>query len=390
MKKHMQHRILAAAAVSAVVFCAGTAVYAFQDSGVINRFHTGSVNIRLKEYMMSSEGIEEEFTDLENILPGRYISKIPRIFNEGAECYVRVKINYSDPELTRDENLRDMPEKWYKAADGYYYLTESLKSGENVDVFHGIEIPTDLSQEQAQEKTIRVSIEAEAIQAAGFTPDYQSDAPWGNVEILDAVGTENEFKGIVPEKETLIIEYRDGAEELFINPEDFFKNQPDWMPGESYTDTVILRNSGKKSIKLYFRNEKISDEEILNKIGLTITVETSQNRSLLYNGNLGGDETGKTILLGEFLPEQTGKFIFTIKIPKELDNRYSNIKSSVKWIFSADYAEVPVTGDVFSLSLLTVISCVAASILIFVLYLHRLYRWTGKKRRKGGIDDETV
>lgn len=387
MNKHMRHRILAAAAVSAVVFCAGTAVYAFQDSEVINRFHTGSVNIRLKEYMMSPEGLEVEFADPENILPGKYISKIPRIFNEGADCFVRVKISYSDPELTGDENLREIPEMWYKAADGYYYLTESLKSGEHADVFHGIEIPADLSQEQAQEKTIHVSIKAEAIQAAGFIPDYQSDTPWGKVEILDAVNTEDGDGGSASEKEALTIEYREGAETLFVNPEDFFVNLPEWMPGESYTDTVILRNRGKKSVKLFFRNEKMSDEEILDRIGLTITAAVSGDSNLVYSGSLGGDGTETSILLGEFLPEQTGKLIFTIEIPKELDNKYSNIRSSVKWIFSADQEKVPVTGDAFSFLVITAVSGVSAAILIFAVCL---YGRTGKKRRKGGIDDETV
>ena len=94
MKK--KYMMAACACMSCILLGSGTYVYARPETSVTNHFSTGVVDINLDEYELTANGGEEPFRDYtgkkgENplIMPGDDISKIPRITNDGNDCYVR-------------------------------------------------------------------------------------------------------------------------------------------------------------------------------------------------------------------------------------------------------------------------------------------------------------
>lgn len=99
MKK--KYMMAACACMSCVLLGSGTYVYARPETSVTNHFSTGVVDINLDEYELTANGGEEPFRDYtgkkgENplIMPGDDISKIPRITNDGNDCYVERNWNF--------------------------------------------------------------------------------------------------------------------------------------------------------------------------------------------------------------------------------------------------------------------------------------------------------
>ena len=118
----------------------------------------------------------------ENVLPGGLISKIPRIVNDGADCYVRAKIVFtseetSDQPLSAD-NLEGIGSEWVQDGE-YFYCKEVVKSGESVDFFRGIRLPAEWKESPEAENRWQASVRAEAVQAECFFPDFSVSDPWG-------------------------------------------------------------------------------------------------------------------------------------------------------------------------------------------------------------------
>ena len=69
------------------VFVLKENVYAAGWAEVLNGFETGIVDIEITEYQ-EIDGNEILWEDDQEIIPGKVISKIPRIRNNGCECYI--------------------------------------------------------------------------------------------------------------------------------------------------------------------------------------------------------------------------------------------------------------------------------------------------------------
>lgn len=110
-------------------------IYGLPKAYVLYQANSGKVAIHLEEYRMNGEK-EVPWETEENVLPGGLISKIPRIVNDGADCYVRAKIVFtseetSDQPLSAD-NLEGIGSEWVQDGE-YFYCKEVVKSGESVD-----------------------------------------------------------------------------------------------------------------------------------------------------------------------------------------------------------------------------------------------------------------
>lgn len=322
----------------------GIAAYAAPEAAVENHFETGIVDISLQEYMKNEAGEEKEWSPQEAVLPGMEISKIPRITNEGSDCFVRVKFEFEGIDMSADEDIYGMDDAvWTKAEDGYYYYRNVLGTEESVDVFQGIRIPDDLSQEEYEGQSFQLDIDADAVQAANFTPDFEAPEPWGKVEILECT-KEGEYDITTFKKENQLefqVEYQGSAGTMTANPDDFFSNMPYLMPGDTYTDSAVMKNSGESDIRIYFRGEVPEEDnqdqsDILDRISLLIEAETQEGRSVVYDGPLRGETLGETICLGTIPAGGKGEFIYTVYMPEELNNDYSLLHGSVRWIFSTE------------------------------------------------------
>lgn len=328
-------------ALSVMLFCCGT-VYAMTAVSVINPFETGIVDISLTEYE-KKDTEETLYTDSKIILPGDIISKIPRIHNDGNDCYVRAKIIFRGTVDISVKDLFGMSDKWILSDDGYYYYTEILPHGKDVDIFEGLKIPEDFPQE-AEGEVFYLDIDADAIQSQNFNPQFDRASPWGDVEILECEKEgQYDVSTFKPsDSKSFEIVYEFGTDKLVVNEDDFFANIPYLMPGDTYTDTVKIKNEDYHNIKLYFRSEQIDDSELLKKIGLKITAKLSgtDKETFVYEGNLKAEDLSEDVLLSVIGRHREAEFKFEINVPAELNNKYSIENSKVKWIFSADYIPI--------------------------------------------------
>lgn len=123
------------------------------------------------------------------ICPGEIFSNIKKISNTGEDCWVRLVLtNYGDIEVTDDFFYNFDTDKWRKKdlGDGtvHYYLTEKLLSdSEPLVIFDGITIPSSWDNNQSG-KEISYELVVEAVQANNFTPDFNSDEPWGEITVV--------------------------------------------------------------------------------------------------------------------------------------------------------------------------------------------------------------
>lgn len=358
--------------VMTMLFCR-TEIYAKTSVDVTNHFETGIVDIGIKEYREVS-GKEELWEDNLTVLPGDRVSKIPRIYNYGTDCYVRVKIHFREAGELTENNLFGMSDQWMKADDGWYYYKQILKEGKTADVFNGFEIQKNLSEKMA-EKTFYIDIDAEAIQSKNFTPNFESASPWGSVEILSCEKEGQYDIGVLKKSDTQAfkIEYQGKTEKLIKNKDDFFVNFPYLMPGDKYSDFIKLVNDNKtKDMKIYFRSEAKDDSELLDKIVLRITTELNGEKRAVYEGSLRAVELSKEGLLGVIPRSKEGTFYFEIEVPSTLNNQYTILDSHVKWIFSTEpvretkplIGESVKTGDTAMVGIYAVLLLFSSCVLI--------------------------
>lgn len=335
MKKRKQFLMIISLVFSIMLLCSKK-IYAKTSVEVTNRFETGIVDIHIREYQKDGNK-EELWNDNPTVMPGDRISKIPRIYNDGTDCYVRVKLSFREMTEIREDYLFGISDKWLKADDGYYYYTEILAHGGSVDIFRGLKIPENLPEE-TQGKKFYIDINVDAIQSKNFNPDFESASPWGSVEILKCA-REGQYDVSTFKKsdnQSFVIEYQGKSDKLVKNKEDFFSNFPYLMPGDGYKDSLKIWNNSGKNVKLYFKTEALDDSELLDKILLKITAAINDEKKEVYSGNLRAEEISKEQLLGVIPKEKTGLFEFEIKVPEELNNKYTIQNSCVKWLFSTE------------------------------------------------------
>lgn len=331
MKKKKLSIFLAGMAV--VMITSGSVLFALPETEVTNHFTTGVVDIDLKEYQIS-EGKEVAYEDVEHILPGQTISKIPRIHNAGNACYVRVKLSLEGTE--EEIEIEGMGEEWLENEDGYYYYKDVLETGDVADVFQSVKIPPYFSQEEEEGK-FRLKIDADAIQSENFKPNFEESNPWGEVEIQECK-KEGEYDITTfkqADSQSLLVEYQGNTGKLIAKPDDFFVNFPVLLPGDSYKDSVELANTSNVPIKLYFKSA-VFDDELLEKMTLRITTQINDTSKTVYEGNLQAGKLEENQLLGVIPSDGSGKFEFEISVPAELDNEYTVLANQVKWIFSTE------------------------------------------------------
>ena len=312
-------------------------IYAQATTSVDNTFEFGVVNISLDEYQIQNNK-EVPYPDKPiNIIPGMVISKIPRIHNDGADCYIRAKITFKNTDMIDTSDLT-ISKNWKQADDGYWYYTKILPAEKDVDLFSTVNIPSDFPESEIDKK-IQLAIQIDAIQAKNFTPNFNRAKPWGNVKVIAYKGDENyEYSQFKQSDDQLFtVTYQGDSGKLVTNSKDFFENMPFLMPGDSYSDELTIQNNGKNPIKLYFSTAYDQEElNLLEKIDLTITKTVNGQTSTIYEGNLAAADLNKSVLIDTFDANEKGTMSFTVSVPAELTNEYALKDSAVTWIFSTD------------------------------------------------------
>lgn len=300
-------------------------------ASVVNNFNTGIVDIDLQQYEIVN-GEEVESSGVTEVMPGRQVSRIARITNEEYDCYVRAKVAFSDECLT-DSDLYGVSDDWVRKPDGYYYYTKVLKTEDTADIFEGVSVPTDFSQD-LQETQLDLDVSVDAIQSRNFNPNFDNGNPWGDVEILERKQGDYEMSQFKLNEDSSVfkVEYKGASEGIIINSDDFFSDFATLMPGDVLEHDIELKNTGDNKIDLYFNTETVDDSELLDAIQLQISVDGRE----IYNGSINAEELNDKIKLGNY---GDGKMSFKVTVPAELNNHYSLLDSKVKWVFSADEQE---------------------------------------------------
>ena len=302
---------------------------------VVNHISVGDVSISISEYARKGKG-EVKYTQPSEVVPGQTISKIPRIKNNALPCWIRARITYAGEngklERLKDENIGGISGEWVKRGE-YYYYTKVLKKQESTDLFQNISIPDTWTEEHAKQK-IAVDIQADAIQAANFKPDFTAMSPWGNQEIQECVHETNGTMTCKKGERKLAVEFQGKAHKLIAVPDDFFANLETAMPGDILTDTVKISNTTKNDAEIFFR---ISTEgRAKEKVDMlkNIRFQIAMGKKVLYRGTLDAAKLQKNHSLGVFKSKASGELKFLLEIPKEWDNAWALKKTDVSWIFA--------------------------------------------------------
>ena len=336
-----------------LIFLGISGAYAvFSDSVTVkNHIATGDINISLKEYQKKN-GKEIFYRNPIEVLPGDFISKIPRITNQGMPCWIRTKISFQNNLEMKDgfgeKNIEGISRDWKKKGE-YYYYTKPLKKGESVDFFTGVSVPFFWTEDYSGQK-LRIGIQADAIQAANFHPDFQEMSPWGNQIVEKCIHETNGKTDCKLEDVELSVKFHGDAQKLLAVPADFFRNFGSILPGDTKKDEISISNTDKNAVEIFFRteiqNQTKEQKELLEKLALTV----SMNGKKFYTGNLKSSSLESSVLLGKFEPQTEGKLTFSITAPPNLKNSYALRDASVNWIFTVNkkdgvFTDSPLSPD---------------------------------------------
>ncbi|MBQ0000238.1 MAG: hypothetical protein KBT01_01685 [Clostridiales bacterium] len=233
MKRKRRGWILGLSALG-IVSAGATGAYFSDQIAVVNEIRMGDVDISLEEFSLK-DGKEIPYEDPKLVQPGDIVSKIPRITNLAEPCWIRVKVGYRNDkeelEGFRDEDLSGISAKWVRRGE-YYYYTSVLEPSEAVDIFHNLQVPAYWDNEHAGQN-LDVIVDAQAIQAVHFQPDFEAMSPWGNQEVEVCIHKESDR---VERKQEIIahkVEFNGAAHKLISVSDDFFSNFGTVMPGDT-------------------------------------------------------------------------------------------------------------------------------------------------------------
>nr|WP_317281980.1 hypothetical protein [uncultured Sellimonas sp.] len=324
----MKQKSAVIAGIVLAMICGTTVSGAEKETSVTSSFHTGQVRIRLEQ----SENLYEK--DLQNILPGKPINMNPQIQNLGEDCYVRVKI------MTESEKEKEIPfhcfhgisENWVIKGE-YLYYTKVLEEDEKTDIFQTFVLPDDWNQDGIEHDIIQVKMLVDAIQSRNFTPDFEKEDPWRNVEIKEAQEPKNGYRFRLLNQKTGVCKVKIEDEEMIAVSDPFFEELGRMVPGDIASGQIEISNHADVPKKLYVKIRADAQKALLEKANLKIL---SEDGTVFYDGALISDMLDQFHFLKEYQKEETEPLTFFISIPEELDNDYSLKDAKMTWTFRTE------------------------------------------------------
>ena len=310
----------------------------------VNHIGTGNVSIRLDEYRINAAGTEEPISengDRRSVLPGETVSKISRITVNGHKCWIRAKVMTEG-----EERIQNLDPSWVKLFDDdnwvqkgeYWYRTKPAEHGEAVRFTKEVKIPPEVDSSNAE---FHVIIWADAVQYDNFSPDFNAAEPWfGTVIETSAYQT---YRNGEAGDTHFFVSYEGGAQGLIANSDDLFRNFQILMPGDHVNDSVVIGNGYTRPVRLFFRIEGGTDEELAKHVKLKIHAGETQ----IWSGTLS--EAMNEIYLAYMTPKWTAVLTYELEVPEDLKNEFELQDASQKWIFRAEISDarnmIPRTDD---------------------------------------------
>ena len=179
--------ILTVIAMTASLAVAGTLAWFTGKASVTNTFTAGSVDVAI--YDENGEPVEEGLT-FDDFVPGDTKDKVVTFKNTGkSNAYVRVKVTPSwtvadgENALSADNVVIDYnADDWVLGTDGWYYYKDVVKGGDfTTPLFYTVTFEPGDNDNDYQEATLNILIEAEAIQAEnGAAADVWAGSPFAD------------------------------------------------------------------------------------------------------------------------------------------------------------------------------------------------------------------
>ncbi len=325
---------------------------------VISNTGISAVNIRIDQYSIDPQGHRIPFVNDCYVLPSDDIPDIIQITNKGEDAWIRVHLQLVSPDgLDVSTDMITLSEDCWKYTGGHWYRTMPLKTGETAEFMKSLHIP-EVWTNCTSGKRFAIRILCDAVQYEHFQPDFESEDPWFGTVI------EKSYTDLIPnEADDRFFEiiYKGGAEGLIKNEEDFFSNWERLVPGDIVTDTMTIRNSYDRPVRIFFRSETIADDDLIRKLKLTIR----QGSHILFEGSL--DEQIPERLIADLSKGEETKITYTLEVPEELDNFYAMKDTRTKWIFRCEIVpESPDTADTFSPLRLLVLMAVSLGVCVYL------------------------
>jgi hypothetical protein len=342
IKRKMKASILGMAVFMGIAVFMGSTVntMAFSEASVNYQVSTGKVSVHLEEYRIV-DGKEVSWEDGQVVLPGAVLSKIPRIYNDGADCYVRTKVTFEGEKkgssgLT-SADLVGIGDGWVETG-AYFYYSEVLKKGETVDLFQGIRIPAEWVSGVDDENRWKVDVVAEAIQSEFFKPDFTGKDPWhmgsGEYQILDA--GEGEPKTVSGDNTPVLFEITQDMQGFSVDTQEFFREMETFIPGRTQSGILTISNETKMNRKVYIKSEILEENELLEEMSLTIQKKEKDSVEIIYQGPANAEKLQEYQCLGDILGNEKMNLEFLLTLPAGADNQYAAKQGKVKYTLTTD------------------------------------------------------
>lgn len=313
-------------------------IYGLPKAYVLYQANSDKVVIHLEEYRMDGEK-EVPWETTENVLPGGLISKIPRICNDGADCYVRAKVVFTSEHPSEQslsvENLEGIGKEWVQDGE-YFYCKEVVKTGEQIDFFQGIRLPADWKEDPEAENQWQAKVQAEAVQAECFSPDFSGNDPWGmkTDQFIIRQALEGEAEKQNGDKEQMKLVIAADLQGFTMEQEGCMKHLETFVPGKSQSGKVVIENGTDQKREVFFQAEAPQMTPLLEKMELTVQIREKDQIRVLYQGNVTETMLKQNQSLGEILSGEEKQVEFLFFLPEEADNEYAAQTGQLKFWFT--------------------------------------------------------
>ena len=183
----MKKKILIVSLVVIVVAILATTSLAYFTDGVAvhNIITTNHVDVELVEKHLTPEGDLVDFPKegIDEIVAGDTASKIVSVQNNGAEAWIRVKVetvvvDRDGKELPIDPVSFEVDETKWTFKDGYYYYLKPVATGASTDVlFSEVDFSTAMGNEYKSGK-VELHVFAQGVQTANNGATVMEAAGW--------------------------------------------------------------------------------------------------------------------------------------------------------------------------------------------------------------------
>lgn len=317
--------------------CSAAGIYALPKVYVQYQAVSGKVAIHLEEYTRI-EGVEHPWRKIQDVLPGSVISKIPRIQNDGAACYLRATVDFSSEKQSQKPldftSLEGIGEDWIRAGS-YFYYKNVVKPGEQIDFFQGIRIPAEWKSEE-EENQWQAKVMVDAIQAECFVPDFSTSDPWGmeRKEFVIQKAYEDVPQEQEGENETVELVIADQTQGFLMEQEGCMKKLETFVPGKSQSGKVVLKNTTNKERVVFFWAEVPEESPFLEKLEVTVQKRSTNEIRILYQGPIKKGKLEEKISLGTIGAGENSQVEFLFTLPEMADNAYASKNGQVKFWFT--------------------------------------------------------